>query len=168
MDQKKAEKLWALLRQHFVNAQRTIEEIIRTEAWKPLGFSTFTEAWAANMANVAIASELRAHVVYQMLSEGRVPSEVADIVKGVGPVLAESYKRQRDNETPAAQASSRPLRSKAVHEHETIFVKVPKSVLHRWRRIAAQYDRRVDEIALAAIESTFRELDGNGREAQSA
>lgn len=105
MTQRDALALWKKLATQFAATERTIQEIIDRRAWEPLGYSTFNEAWNAQMGSVTLASELRPYVVYQMLEEGQTPADVAATVKGVGESKAKQLARQRRNGVPPQDAS---------------------------------------------------------------
>lgn len=79
-----AQSLWGELRKHFANAENVIQEIVEQKAWEPLGYGSFAEAWVGEMSTLTLPSEVRPHVVYQMLAEGWEPVDIAEAVKGVG------------------------------------------------------------------------------------
>lgn len=58
------------------------------------------------MDGVTIAAAIKAHVIYQMLSEGLTPTEISDTVTGIGLETAEVLKRQRDNGVPADRVTA--------------------------------------------------------------
>lgn len=96
--------LWDELRDGFINVENTIIRIIETKAWEPLGYSTFAEAWADRMSGVRLAGEVRAHVVYAMLSEGN-DVEAVSVNTGVGTGTVEDLKRQKSNGVPPEAAT---------------------------------------------------------------
>ena len=155
-----AEKLWAKLRTGLLNTEKTIAEIIHDKAWEPLGYDSFTEAWSAKLADITIATELRAHVVYQMLHEGSDYDDIAHAVKGVGRDAAKVLDRQRRNGVPANLATTavraytrrKPDTAKVLHLH------LGSMKLQRYRRIAKKLDLSVEQIALEAVESVFAKL----------
>ena len=101
-DRRQASELWRAL-----DPRGVIEDIIETRAWEPLGYSSFSEAWPAEMADITLPAELRAHVVYQMLADGTSVDDIACAVKGVGRDRVESLKRQRLSGVPPGDASLR-------------------------------------------------------------
>lgn len=166
--QRQATKLWEQLRSHFVNAQKVIEEIIETQAWEPMGYASFSEAWTAQMSDITIATEIRPYVVYQMITEGASDEQVAAHVKGVGRDRAAALRRQRGNGVPAAHASLhvRAEDQSVVREHlrakpsapDTVHLKLGTVKLRRYQKIAKKRGMSVEDIALQAIEARFSEL----------
>lgn len=159
-----AVSLWGKLKEHFVNAAKVIEEIIERQAWVPLGYESFAEAWHAQLGDVTLAVEVRPHIVYQMLAEGYDYDTVAAAVKGVGRDRAESLDRQRRNGVPAGDASMTVVREhlrKQPSAAATIHVEVGPIALRRYQEIAEKREMTVEAIAADAIEARFKEL-GNG------
>lgn len=166
LTKQQANAMWDSLRQHFTNAAEAIKKIIEARAWEPLGYTSFAQAWNAEMRDVTLAGEIRAHVVYQLLEE-RVPvADVADMVGGVGPVLAESFARQKANGVPADCAVvSEHLRRKP-KAADTLHVRVGATLLHEYRRVAALRGETVEDIAREAIREKFAQIVGSKRKAK--
>ena len=105
-----AEKLWSELRDALLNVEELINRIVETEAWKPLGYNTFIDAWADRMGDVTLTGTQQATVVYAMLNDGAKTSEIAGAVQGVGGAKARKYAQAHesgmDTETAAAHAST--------------------------------------------------------------
>lgn len=166
--QRQATKLWEQLRSHFVNAQKVIEEIIETQAWEPMGYASFAEAWAAQMFDITIASEIRPYVVYQMITEGASDEQVAAHVKGMGRDRAAALRRQRGNGVPArlASMSTRDPESSVVREHlrkkrgpaEELHIHAGVVMLRRWNRDADKLGISLHDIAVQAINEKLRAL----------
>ena len=91
-----AEKLWSDLRNALINTEELINRIVETEAWKPLGYNTFIDAWADRMRDVKLTATQQATVVYAMLEDGAKTAEIAGAIDGVGPVKARKYKQAHD------------------------------------------------------------------------
>ena len=153
-----AGKLWGELRQHFANAENTIQAIVEQKAWEPLGYNSFAEAWAAEMSNLTLPSEVRPHVVYQMLAEGWEPVDIADAVKGVGPQTAEAFARQKRNGVPPNHAVVREHYRRPAAPPSHIRISVGATMLGEYHRIALAVNQSVEEIALEAVRERFREL----------
>ena len=154
--------LWQKLRQHFVDAIKVLEEIIETQAWEPLGYASFAEAWHAQMKDVTMAVEIRAHVVYQMLTEGYDYDQIASAVKGVGRDRVTSLDRQRRNGVPAKDATMtvvREHRRKNPTPPATLHLPVGPIALKRFQRIAEKVGKPVEVIAMEAVKARFKELD---------
>jgi hypothetical protein len=147
-----AERLWERLQSNFLDAHKTIIEIIGARAWEPLGYDSFATAWQDQMKNITLASEIRPHIVFQMIDEGLTADEIAGIVKGVGPDAAEHLKRQKDNGVPADHATTK--RSTRHSPYATVFLKIPRE----WKAQALARGDKLDEIAYAAIEAWFDDL----------
>lgn len=158
LTRKQALALWGKLRQHFIDAADVMAEIIEQRAWEPLGYSTFAEAYAARMADVTLAAEVRPHVVYQLLTEGLDPLDVAGLVNGIGPNGATALDRQRKNGVPADFAVVNEHLRRKPSPPDTVHVKVGKAILAEYRRIAETLDLSVEEIAKDAIAERFASL----------
>jgi hypothetical protein len=154
-----AEKLWADLRTGLLNVEKSIAQIIHDKAWEPLGYNSFTEAWAAQVTDITIAAELRAHVVYQMYREGATPEDVAAAVKYVSRDQAEQFKREMDNGVPAEIASGRKKPKGEPLPFVTVFVPVPRETHRAWTRVARNNDTTLAQIALRALETAMGELE---------
>ena len=152
--------MWGSLRDHFANAADAIMAIIEARAWEPLGYSSFSQAWNAEMRDVTLAQEIRAHVVYQLLEESVPVRDVADMVGGVGPTLAESFARQKNNGVPAGCAVVSEHLRRRPKQAGTLHVRVGATMLHEYRRIAALQGDTVEEIAREAIRERFAQLVG--------
>lgn len=152
-----AEKLWNLLHDQFVNIQEVMVQIISTRAWEPLGYSTFTEAFTERLSGVTLASELRPHVVYQMLDEGLTADEIAEQVKGVGPEGVEAAARQKRNGVPADAATVK-AHPRLTRPH-TLHMYVGAEEMESFHAIADKHGLSVLAIALDAVEKRFKELN---------
>lgn len=104
MTKQTASDLWDELRDGFNNIEKTIIRIIEVEAWKPLGYSTFAEAWNDRMSGIRLAGEVRAHVVYFMLSEGE-DVEAISTTTGIGTGSVKDLARQKSNGVPPEAAT---------------------------------------------------------------
>lgn len=171
--ERRAAKLWAELRQAFARVDQLLPEIIETKAWEPLGFASFTEAWAAKMDGLTLAPELKAFVIYPMFDEGATLDDIQRAVKGVGPRQAEAYKQQKDNGVPPEFATTvirerkpLPAGKTIVRQHtrkqrsvaSTLHIDVGPRRLKRYQKIAKELGKSVEEIALMAIQDRFDEL----------
>lgn len=153
-----AESLWGSLADRFLQAEDILKEIIHRKAWEPIGHSTFAEAWQATMRDITLASELRPHVVYQLLAEGVGTDEVARNVKGIGTESAESLERQRNNGVPAGHAVvSRHLR-KNPSRPDTLHITVGPTMMAEYNRIAKRLGLTAEDIAKEAVAKRFAEL----------
>jgi hypothetical protein len=157
-DKQHATALWDALRQHFANAADTIRAIIEDRAWEPLGYLSFAEAWGREMRGVMLAVEIRPHVVYQLLEEKVPLQDIADMVGGVGPVLAESLARQRSNGVPPDCAVVREHLRRPASQANTLRIKIGATMLYEYKRIARLQGDTVEEIAKEAIAARFAEI----------
>lgn len=158
MSRAEAVELWGQLKQALINLAKVFEEIVERRAWEPLGYRSFTEAWAAEMREFTLAKELRPHVVYQMFAEGTAPEDVADLVKGVGPRGAEDLARQRQNGVPADFAVVNEHLRRKPSAPDTVHVRVGHTLLAEYKRIATSLGLTVEEIAKEAIAERFSDL----------
>lgn len=92
ISKKRAEDLWQYLRSALEMSEQKIAEIVKTRAWEPLGFDTFTECWEARLSDLRLSAELRAVVVFAMFDEGAEVAEVITAVAEVGPAAAKNLK----------------------------------------------------------------------------
>lgn len=106
---REAEALWSSLHDYLADAEKIIVKIVQTEAWKPLGYATLSEAWEDRLKGVRLATAMsKAHVVYTMLAEDKGLEEVVELLgisesvvkaiaeskaKGVPPELARTQAR---------------------------------------------------------------------------
>jgi hypothetical protein len=170
---KQAQKLWDQLKQCLINAGRITEEIITTEAWKPLGYGSFAESWMGQgMNEIEIASDMRPQVVYQLYAEGHSEEFVADNVLGVGPAKAKAYRRERANGVPANRARGKSEAATTdddkvvVTEHgrgkpskpETLHITVGYLMRRELERMAKQHGCSVQEFVIGLIDSGLRGL----------
>lgn len=153
-----AQSLWGELRKHFANAENVIQEIVEQKAWEPLGYGSFAEAWVGEMSTLTLPSEVRPHVVYQMLAEGWEPVDIAEAVKGVGPGTAEGLARQRRNGVPPNHAVVREHYRRRSAPASHIRINVGPTMLAEYRRIALIEGESVEDIAKVAVAEYFREL----------
>lgn len=157
--QDEALKLWDELRDHFINMEKTIIRIIETEAWKPLGYATFAEAWSDRMSGVRLAGEVRAHVVYFMLSEGGETENISGVT-GIGTGSVEDLKRQKSNGVPPEAATLvRQHRRKAPREAFRLTVEVSHDERERFSKICKTRGLDMSEEALVAIRDRFAKLE---------
>lgn len=155
-----AESLWIDLRDNFLDAEKNIKTIIATKAWEPLGYKTFAEAWLFKLGDVTLAAEVRRHVVYELLSENVGLGYIAEAVKGITPKSADFLNRQRKNGIPADQASTvvREHDRKLPSKPDTLHIKVGRTTLAEYQRIAGPLPQSVEEISQEAIAARFAEL----------
>lgn len=158
----KAKSLWGELRKHFANAENVIQLIVAEKAWEPLGYGSFAEAWVAEMSSLTLPSEVRPHVVYQMLAEGWEPVDIAAVVKGVGTGTAGALARQRRNGVPPNHAVVREHYRRPAAPPSHIRISVGATMLNEYHRIALAVNQSVEEIALEAVRERFRELVAQG------
>lgn len=157
--QVEASKLWDELRDHFVNMEKTIIRIIEAEAWKPLGYSTFAEAWVDRMKGVRLAGEVRAHVVYFMLSEGGEVEAISEAT-GIGTGSVEDLKRQRSNGVPPEAATLvRQHRRRPPREAFRLTVEMSHDEREKFTKICKDRNLDMQEEALTAIRQRFAELE---------
>lgn len=163
-----ARSLWDRLKDAFAQTEKSIAELIAARAWEPLGYSTFTEAWKAEMKDVELASQLRPHIVYQLFDEGMTPEEVSRNVKGVGPDKAENLKRQKDSGVPAGNASTAQPQGQRKRPtaqgdgRRTITLSVDADEYDQWYSVAKVLHKSVEAVArpaaLKAIRAEFQRL----------
>ena len=154
-----AEQLWRDLRSGLLDVQKTIATIIAEKAWEPLGYASFTEAWSSRLADITIAPELRAHVVYEMFREGSTPDGVAAAMKGIGRESAEAFQREMENGVPAELATGRKPPKTEPLPYVTVFVPVPRETHRAWQRVAKRNKVTLAEVALAALEEAIGAME---------
>ena len=154
-----ADELWAKLRDSLMDTHEAVMTIVATQAWKPLGYKTFHEAWAEKMADVGLFSACIPHVVYQLVNEGLSDAQIAATVKGIAPETAAAMRRQQANGVPADLATLRVSRPKPKDgRKDTLFLKVGVEKLAEWERIAEMQESTATSIALVVLEAHFTKL----------
>lgn len=80
----RAKALYKEVRVGLINVEKALTEIIQSEAWEVLGYSSFTEAWDAELKDVRLASSrtLRASVVYAFIDSGLSDEEIIEATDG--------------------------------------------------------------------------------------
>ena len=152
-----AEKLWGQLATSLLATEKLITQIIHDKAWEPLGYHSFTEAWAARMADTRLGGELRAHVVYAMLREGSTPENVAAAINGISHRVAEQLADEMAAGVPASSAGQR-RRPRDPSPFKTVFVPVPRATHAKWERIAKSNDTTLGGVAFAALSEAMSEM----------
>lgn len=160
-----AQQLWETLRANLLDARKAVTEIIETEAWKPLGYNTLREAWTDRMTGVEVnlVTATLVEVVYAMIDEGGTDMEIATAVKGIGPTIVATLRRQRENGVPAALATIRTPRQSSETGRDsggTLFLHPGPERLAAWKLIAKQQDRALADLALEFLDDAFRGFDG--------
>ena len=159
-----AEALWASLREAFVNVERQIIEIIETKAWLPIGYSTFSEAWDARMDGVILPTrQIKAHVVYAMLGEGRNPEEIAANVLGVGDRFVEQQRsRLAEGLGPGTHTVRQHVR-RSPGEAENLRVRLTHGEIEYINDLCKALGRDRDEEAAQALRAHFKRLERANR-----
>lgn len=126
-----AEALFDEVRDSLVNAEWVIIQIIQTEAWRVLGYSSFAEAWAERMFGVRLATDgVKAHVVYALLASVDV-EEVASQTR-IDPEIVKALKRQKAAGVPAKFATVRRHFRRKPCKAQTIHVAVTEDEYAAW------------------------------------
>lgn len=89
----------------------TLQEIIKTEAWTPLGYGSFTHMYEEEFSGMPLAAEMKAPILYAMIEDGASDFDISKAVPGVGPAKIESARRQQRNGIPADKAYLSPVRA---------------------------------------------------------
>lgn len=150
--------LWDELRDGFSNIEKTIIRIIEVEAWKPLGYATFAEAWSDRMSGVRLAGEVRAHVVYFMLSEGEDVDAISTTT-GIGAGSVADLSRQKSNGVPPEAATLvRQHRRNRPRAPFRLTVELSQEERERLMEVCEVLDLNLAEEALSAIREHFNGL----------
>lgn len=161
-NQTDAQHMWETLRSNLLDARKALTQIIETEAWKPLGYTTLREAWTDRMTDVELSvTGTVIELVYAMLAEDGTDMEIADAVKGVGPTIVATLRRQRDNGVPAELASLRPYNRAhsggSSDSGGTLFLHPGSDKLAAWQRAAATLDRKLADLAIELIDEALQD-----------
>ena len=155
ISKKQATAMWDNLRDSFLNATTEIKRIIAAQAWEPLGYKSFAQAWREEMIDIPLAGEIRVHVVYQLLEESVPLQDIADMVGGFGPTIVESLARQKANGVPSDCAVvSEHIRRKP-RPADTVHIKVGTTLLYEYRRVAHELGESVEDIFFEAGREKF-------------
>lgn len=111
LTQIQAEALFDDLRAGFLNIEVLLRKIIETQAWIPLGYDTFTQAWHDKMRGVRLAQRSTAAVVaFAMLQDGATVEEVIEETQGeVSVRIAKAMEARREQGLPLDVAVLAPL-----------------------------------------------------------
>lgn len=164
---KQADQLWSSLTSALTRAGEAIQKIVQNKAWEPLGYASFAEAWADRMSGVPLAAEMRAHVVYQMFSDGLDNDQVADAIgvgSGVGPASIANFRRERSNGVPPDLARGRTTH---VQEHyrkpprppQFFHVQFDPDEYDGFKLKAKNHDLDIQKFTEDAIRRAFEGLD---------
>lgn len=156
-ESQRAEQLWEAAHQCLLDMQGVIVTIIAERAWEPLGYKKFADAWTARMSDITVAAEIRPYVVYQMFKDGSGPEQVAEAVKGVSPAVAEILQRQQQMGIPPDKASTRNAKPLTESRYVTLFLRLSRDTLTRWRAMAEQRGTTLEDFAFNAIAEAFAE-----------
>lgn len=149
-----AEALFDELRSAFTNAERIIIQIIDTEAWRHLGYTSFAEAWNERMAGVRLATDaVKAHVVYALL-ESKTVDEVVEVLNMPEEIVA-NLKRQKKTGIPAGLATVRRHLRRHPGPAQTIRVTVTEHEYAAWTQLAVDMGKPLTEIAAVALREYF-------------
>lgn len=112
----RAKALYKEVRVGLINVEKALTEIIQSEAWEVLGYSSFVEAWDAELKDVPLAASgtLKASVVYAFVETGLSDEEIVEATEGrVGDEAARTLraKKSRGVKATAVRGHSRGLPS---------------------------------------------------------
>ncbi|KZE19127.1 hypothetical protein [Brevibacterium casei] len=159
MTKQTASDLWDELRDGFNNIEKTIIRILEVEAWKPLGYATFAEAWNDRMSGVRLAGEVRAHVVYFMLSEGESVDAISTTT-GIGTGSVKDLARQKSNGVPPEAATLvRQHRRNLPRPPFRLTVELTRAERERFVEVCKARDMDLTTEALFAIRAHFDALE---------
>lgn len=137
VDRRRAEGLFAELRQALVNAERIVIEIIETRAWETLGYHSFEHAWRERLTGIRLATDaMKATVVYALLDTADVETIVAET--GVRPDLVERIREQKEDGVPPKDVSVRPHRRSVPAKPHTVHIDLTRAEFLRWRYLAKE------------------------------
>ena len=155
ISKRKAEALWASMSEALTNFEASLGEVIETRAWEPLGYKSFSEAWADRMSTHVLSSPVgKATVVYQMLDEGIVPDEIALSTSGLGPTQVETLAQKKANGVRVADATTFRRRETFVNfptEARTLHIKPSKRDYDKFCKIALELGVSNEELGKQAV-----------------
>ena len=161
MKKSEAEKLWADLAGGFATIERIIPEIIKGRAWEPLGYATFTEAWADRLKGHRLATDfLRAAVVFQMFKEGLSDEDVIR-TSGVADSRVKMLREQHELGIPP-EAASTMVRAHTRSLPAAPFVVRIELEHHervRFQELCGKLGYRLDAVAAEALRERMRALE---------
>lgn len=149
---------WQGLLNDLSSAEQRIRKIIENKLWLPIGYTTFTQAWEAKLADSDLGTRALRYVVYQMLNEGRTTEEIASDVDGIGIPTAEALKADKDAGVPAAEASTRVRSHPRVLRPHTLHLYVGAENLDQLHQDCDVLGLSVMSTALTALEKHMKEL----------
>ena len=161
---------WAALRNALLATEKAIATIIAHKSWEPLGYNSFSTAWAAEMRDITLASEIRPHVAFYMFQDGYGPEWVAEHLKGIGGKRADEWRREWTDGVPPEGFNRGRLHPgpdetivethlrKKPSKPAYIRFEVGATIYQEYKRIAKKMGVTVEEIARSATADTFRSL----------
>ena len=176
IDSKRAHALFDRLVSLLEDFDKTLAEIIETQAWRGFGYETFGEAWALKGRGVQLrTAAAKAMIVYVLIDEGETDEGIARIVHGVSPSGAKRIREQKDDGVPANMATQNrtPRRIEVgpdetvVRQHtrkldkadaHTVHVALDPGDYKRFRKAAATLALDFEFEAQIALETHFRGL----------
>lgn len=154
---KQATALFDELHGALVNTERVIIKIIETQAWIPLGYGTFAEAWASRMAGVRLATDgMRAHVIYALLDTMN-PAGIEELT-GASASTISLLQRQKSIGVPPGFAFVKQHYRRAPCGDRTVRVVVTADEYGAWSEAAQAAGSTVSAEAETAIRARFAEL----------
>lgn len=169
ISKQEAEARWARLYEALTNFEAELIGVIETRAWEPLGYPSFTAAWADRMKGFKLTTdELKAYVVYAAVDDGLSDEEISEAVRLSEPVVSR-LREQREMRVPAGLATTRVPsydRSATNAEPSILHLQLNPVELAYYKELCGVMGRDLKTEATRAIKSHFRSLErGNARPA---
>jgi hypothetical protein len=159
MSKRDAEILWAAIRAALTNTEAAILAVIASEAWKPLGFGTFAEAWDARMRGVSLSNTVKAHVIYVMLTEPVSMETIASLTNVDLAKVQHLAEQQRFGIPPEAATVVHQHLRKSPGKRLAIRVVYTESEMLYAREVARRSGKDLREVSKTATLAALRDLE---------
>lgn len=153
-----AKKLTEEIISGLVVTAEKIEKFIAGRGWIAMGYDGFPEWYdSEGLAQLTLGQEIRPHIVYAMLGEGKSDIDIALSIKGVGPENVRALRRQKANGVPARYTTvRRHSRRTPAKPPEMLHLHIGPRKLAAWRKREEHEGRSVEDIAIELLNSYFK------------
>lgn len=166
MAEQVARELLAGIREGLLNAERLLAELIAGRGWAVLGYVSFQEMWAEELADIRLATDaMRSAVVYALLAEDLSDEQVLDALGGrVGDEAVAALRRQRANGVPPHLASTRVRahRRNLPHQPTDFRIRLTPDERANWKAAIEAHGHNVEDWMVRVLRREVVKLEKSG------
>lgn len=160
----KARALYKDVRTGLAMTETALVEIVQTKAWEVLGYSSFTEAWDAELKDVRLAASgtLRSAVVYAFIDAGLSDSQIVEATAGrVGDrTVSETRKaKAKGLSSKAAETVVRQHFRKAPSPSGNLTVTFDVNELQHFKEVAGKLGLDLEEEVRLFVKERIADLE---------